>query len=104
MAEVTVHFDKELRRLNPRHADAWRAWLVQHQLDHMSIACPSVLVYREPTPRRLAQLTVQLLLRDPQGPLRTKKTITFSGPLAFPPGYRVTRQEPVGRPTKAPAA
>ena len=39
MAEtVFVRFDKELRRLDPDDAEAWRLWLVERQMDHMSIA------------------------------------------------------------------
>jgi hypothetical protein len=69
----TVLFDRELRHLDPEDAEAWRAWLTQHQLDRMSIACPS-----------------QLVTRDPLGALRSKKTVYFSGPVVpFPGGYRV---------------
>jgi hypothetical protein len=91
MAAITVHFDRELRHLESEDAQAWRLWLVEHQLDHMSLACPSVLVYREPSRTKLATLTVELLTRDPRGALRSKKTINFSGSLLpFPSGYRVT--------------
>jgi hypothetical protein len=92
VATLTVNFDRELRRLNPEDAAAWRAWLTQHQLDHMLIACPSVLTYREPTKRKpAATVTVELLTRDQLGALRSKRTFNFSGPLlAFPGGYRVT--------------
>jgi hypothetical protein len=98
-----VHFDRELRRLEPDDAAAWRAWLTQHQLDHMLIACPSVLTYRPPTKRKpSATVTVELLTRDPQGAYRSKKTVNFSGSLLpFPSGYRVTRQESAQRRTQA---
>lgn len=55
MTTLTVHFDRELRRLDPEDAAAWRAWLTQHQLDYMLIACPSVLTYREPTKRGVGE-------------------------------------------------
>jgi hypothetical protein len=64
MAEVMVLFDKELRHLESADAEAWRAWLVQHQLDHISIACPSQLVCKEATRRKPATVTVELLTRD----------------------------------------
>jgi hypothetical protein len=90
MAETVVHFDKELRHLDPADAEAWRLWLVEQQLDHVSIACPSELIYREPTARKMASVTVELLTRDPRGALRGKKKIYFSASvLPFPPGYRV---------------
>jgi hypothetical protein len=99
MAATTVHFDRELRRLDPEDAAAWRAWLTQHQLDHMSIACPSTLTYTEPTRRKPASVTVELLTRDPRGAVRSKKTINFSGSLMpFPPGYRIAiTSAPKGR-------
>jgi hypothetical protein len=31
MAAREVHFDRELRRLNPDDAQEWRAWLVQQR-------------------------------------------------------------------------
>jgi hypothetical protein len=61
-----------------------------HQLDHLSIAAPSKLIYKlrktgKPT------VTVELLTRDPRGALRFKRTVTFSRPLQpFPPGYEIT--------------
>ena len=88
-----VHFDKELRHLDPRNAEAWRAWLAQHQLNSMDIACPSVLTYWEPTRRKLASVTVELLTKDNAGAFRSKKTITFSySLLPFPGAYRVEVQ------------
>lgn len=39
MTTQTVHFDRELRRLDPEDAAAWRAWLTQHQLNGLDIAC-----------------------------------------------------------------
>jgi hypothetical protein len=89
---TTIFFDRELRRLDPVDAAAWRAWLTKHQLDHMLIACPSVLTYRPPTRRKSsASVTVELLTRDPRGSLRSKRTVNFSGSLPpFPGGYRVS--------------
>jgi hypothetical protein len=85
----TVLFDRELRHLDPEDAEAWRAWLTQHQLDRMSIACPSQLVYKQPKSGK-PTLTVELVTRDPLGALRSKKTVYFSGPVVpFPGGYRV---------------
>jgi hypothetical protein len=85
-----VRFDRELRRLDPEDAEAWRAWLIQHQLNGLDIACPSQLIYREATKRKLATLQIELLTRDKLGSFRSTKTITFSGPLMpFPSGYRV---------------
>jgi hypothetical protein len=85
-----VKFDRELGQLHPDEAEAWRAWLVQHQLDHLSIACPSKLIYHAPTKRRPATVTVELLTRDNAGSFRVKKTVTFSGPLVpFPRGFKV---------------
>jgi hypothetical protein len=43
----TMHFDRPLRQLDESDAEAWRAWLTQHQLNGVSIACASVLVYRQ---------------------------------------------------------
>jgi hypothetical protein len=66
MTTLTVHFDRELRRLDPDDAEAWRVWLRRHQLNGFDIACPSVLMYREPTKRKpAATVTVELLTRDP---------------------------------------
>jgi hypothetical protein len=88
---VTVVFDKPLRELDPDDAEAWRLWLVEHQLDALTIACPSRLVCQQPTGDKPASVTVELLTRDPRGALRSKKTINFSGSLLpFPPGYRIT--------------
>lgn len=103
MTTETVNFDRPLRDLEQANEQAWRAWLVQHQLDHLSIACPSVLTYRPPTKRKpAATITVEMLTRDSAGSFRVKKTITFSGRvLPFPGGYRVSREERVSRRTKA---
>jgi hypothetical protein len=88
----TVEFDRPLRDLDQADEQAWRAWLVQHQLDHISIACPSQLIYREATKRKPTTVTVELLTRDNTGSFRVKETVTFSGPLGpFPGGYRVDR-------------
>jgi hypothetical protein len=53
-------------------AGLWRLWLVEHQLNSLSIACPSVLVYPERTAKNLATVTVELLTPDPQGALRLR--------------------------------
>jgi hypothetical protein len=87
---AAVHFDKQLQQLDPGDEAAWRAWLTQHQLHHMLIACPSTLTYQEPTRRKPAQITVELLTRDPRGVARSRRTVCFSDrPLPFPGGYRI---------------
>jgi hypothetical protein len=86
----TVHFDRPLRQLDQIDAEAWKAWLLQHTLDHMSIACPSQLIYRSATKTKPPSVTVELLGRDSGGSFRSKRGVEFSGPLlAFPAGYRV---------------
>jgi hypothetical protein len=56
---------------------------------HDDIACPSVLVYSEPT-RKPARVTVELLTRDPRGMARSRRTVCFSSSvLPFPAGYEI---------------
>jgi hypothetical protein len=54
MAAITVHFDRELRHLGSEDAQAWRLWLIEHQLDALTIACPSDLRYDEPAGKKPA--------------------------------------------------
>jgi hypothetical protein len=90
MAATTVHFDRELRRLDPDDAAAWRARLTQHQLDSLLIACPSTLTYSEPTKRKPARVTVELLTRDARGIDRSRQTVHSGSVLPFPCGYEIT--------------
>jgi hypothetical protein len=43
-----VHFDRPLRDVEEADEQAWRAWLVQDQPDHLSIACASQAELRVP--------------------------------------------------------
>jgi hypothetical protein len=54
VADITVQLDRPLRELDPKDAEQWRAWLAQHHLALLTMACPSVLAYREAAARRPA--------------------------------------------------
>jgi hypothetical protein len=92
MTTTSVHFDRKLRRLDAEDAAAWSVWLTQHQLNGFDIACPSVLTYTEPTRRKSAAATVELLTRDARGVDRSRRTVYFSGPpVPFPPAIESPR-------------
>jgi hypothetical protein len=54
VADRTVQLDRPLRELDPKDAEQRRVWLAQHHLALLTMACPSVLAYREAAARRPA--------------------------------------------------
>jgi hypothetical protein len=80
-AATLVSFDRPLRELASQEAEAWRAWLIRHQLNALDIACPFEMVYRPATKRRLATVEIELLTRGKSVAFRSGKKISFSGAL-----------------------
>ena len=52
----------------------------EQQLNGLSIACPSVLVYRQPRDKQ-PTVTIEILEGDSGGTFRSKSVVEFSRPL-----------------------